>query len=373
MKRMILVLSLCCFFVKPVSAADYTKIEDYDLTEAQDILSENMQDSSFDMEKEIKDMVEGEQKFSLSFYLKKVISFSFKELKENRKMFGTVVMISIMSCFFTGFTFVLKNNQIGDTAFFITYLLLSTILITGFIFMSRIAKETLQILLSFMQALLPAYFISVSASSGSVSAVAFYEFTLILISVVDWLFLHLLLPSVNLYLLATLINNFSKEDVISKLADLIKRFILWTQKTVLALCLGMNVIQGMVLPSVDSGKRTAIVKAVGMLPGIGSKVNSVLPVVYGGARLIKNGIGAVALIALVLLCLFPIIKMLLFHVTYQFAAVAVEPVADKRVVKSIGGVCEAGRLLLRMVMIAMLLFFLTIAIICISTNVSIMG
>ena len=76
----------------------------------------------------------------------------------------------------------------------------------------------------------------------------------------------------------------------------------WVLKTILAVVIGFNTLQGIISPVIDSLKSTAFSRVAEMIPGIGNIAGSVTDVLLGSAVLIKNGIGAVALIVILLLC-----------------------------------------------------------------------
>jgi stage III sporulation protein AE len=51
-----------------------------------------------------------------------------------------------------------KNNQVSETGYYITYLLLFGLLVSSFIMASKVAADTINSILDFMKALLPTYF-----------------------------------------------------------------------------------------------------------------------------------------------------------------------------------------------------------------------
>ena len=55
-----------------------------------------------------------------------------------------------------------KNNQVSDTGYYVTYLLLFGLLISAFISTSLIATNVIGQILDFMKALVPSYFMSVA-------------------------------------------------------------------------------------------------------------------------------------------------------------------------------------------------------------------
>ena len=67
-------------------------------------------------------------------------------------------------------------------------------------------------------------------------------------------------------------------------------------------------------------------------------------------------------------CCMPVMKLVSLTVIFKVTAAAIEPVADKRIVKAVGNVSTAIGLLCIITLTAMSLFLLMTAIICICTN-----
>ena len=91
-------------------------------------------------------------------------------------------------------------------------------------------------------------------------------------------------------------------------------------------------------------------------------------VLLGSGALIKNAIGTAALIFLILLCLVPLLKLGIISFLYQGAAAVVQPAADKRIVACISAVGNGTRLLLKLVLYTVILFLVTVAIVCAASN-----
>ena len=60
---------------------------------------------------------------------------------------------------------------------------------------------------------MPAYFLTVAFSGGSVSAVALYEAMTAAVTLVQWLCCNLLLPVVRIYVLLVLAGHVAKEEI----------------------------------------------------------------------------------------------------------------------------------------------------------------
>lgn len=111
-----------------------------------------------------------------------------------------------------------------------------------------------------MKALSPAYFMTVAASSGALSAAVFYEGVLLLVWLIQWILLNVLLPAAEIYVLLRLVNHLSREEMLGKFAEFLKTVISWALKTLLGLVAGLQVVRGLVAPVMDSLKRSVIGK-----------------------------------------------------------------------------------------------------------------
>jgi stage III sporulation protein AE len=243
-----------------------------------------------------------------------------------------------------------------------------TFLSASFFASIRIAADVTKELLGFMQVLLPAYFLALAAAGGALTSASVCGFTIGAIGVVQSTLSELLIPLMRIFMLMVMAGNLWKEDMISKLTELLGNFILWTMKTMFGVIVGFHVIQGMILPQADALKNASALKVAQMIPGIGGGLGAVSQIVMGSGILIKNTAGAAAVVILLILAAIPILKLAILMVLYYMAAAVMQPVCDKRLVSCMMGAATGHGLLLKLVGYSLALFVLTIAVLCVSTN-----
>lgn len=343
-------------------------MNDIDLKDAQKAVDQILGQDKMDFGATVKKLISGETDFSFQLLGDLISDQIFYEWNYNKSTLVHILLIALAAAVFTNFSAAFSSQQISEVSFYMIYLLLLTILMKSFSVMADTASQTLEQLMNFMQALGPAYFLSVAFASGGTTATVFYQFILFFIYIVNFILQKLILPFVHIYVVLILVNNLSKEDFLSKLADLIKTIISWAMKTLLTVVIGFNVIQGLISPVLDSFRHSLIGKAGGAIPVVGGAVNAVTEVVIGSAVLIKNGIGVAALIVLAALCIIPVLKLVIFVLMYKLTAAAIQPISDKRMVESISGMGEGAALLLKIVAISAVLFMITIAVVAASTS-----
>lgn len=290
------------------------------------------------------------------------------ELTTNGELITQIVALALIGALFSGFAGIFGSGHVSETGFYVVYLLTMTFLSVSFFASIRIAADVTKELLGFMQVLLPAYFLALAAAGGALTSASVCGFTIGAIGVVQSTLSELLIPLMRIFMLMVMAGNLWKEDMISKLTELLGNFILWTMKTMFGVIVGFHVIQGMILPQADALKNASALKVAQMIPGIGGGLGAVSQIVMGSGILIKNTAGAAAVVILLILAVIPILKLAILMVLYYMAAAVMQPVCDKRLVSCMMGAATGHGLLLKLVGYSLALFVLTIAVLCVSTN-----
>jgi stage III sporulation protein AE len=366
----ILAMMLLLPLMKPKEAEASSNLpEDIDYSEIQEVIDDVMVDGNeFDFNEYTERLMNGEEPFSISAIGSQLVKSVKGEIKANMGTFGSLITIALIAALFTNLSMAFKNNQVSETGYYITYLLLFGLLISSFIIASKIASDTISAILEFMKALVPTYFLTVGFTSGVTTSLVYYEAALMLITIVDFLIIRVVIPMINFYLVIMLANNLSKEDTLSKLAGLFATAINWMLKSLLAAVVGFNVIQGLIVPVADQVKRSALLKASEAIPGIGDALGGVTETVLGAGVLLKNAVGVAGLIVIISICAVPFLKLLMVAVVYKAGSAALQPISDKRFIECISASAKSAGMLLQTVFVGAVLFILSITIVAVTTG-----
>ena len=294
----------------------------------------------------------------------------FSQAKEGQALLVQVAVLGLTGAVFSHAASAFKGSQIPETAFYMIYLLIFTCLAGSFLSSIQITAQVLDQILEFVRLLMPAYFISVAFAGGSTSAAAFYEIALVAAWAVQWLCRQVFLSIVRVYGLLVLGDHMMEEPFFSKMTELMEKIVSWGLRSILGLTLGLQILQSLVLPYADSAGRSAIMKFAEMIPGLGQATGAAARLVFGSSVLIKNSLGAAAVLILAVITLVPVVKLAVLMVMYQGAAALLQPVCDKRIISCIQGMAAGHGLLLRITLYSLFLFILVIAITCAGTNVT---
>lgn len=368
MIKKIIVVFCVIFLMFPVEVKgeDVLSLEDFDFSEGLEALRNGgYNDINY---KEITQLIsEGNIYEVVKILMGEVYDRTIGNVLLVEKTLINLMLIVLMSAFFTNFANVFSRDNVSDTAFYICYLVAITLMITLFESFCAITSDFVTVLLEFVGGIIPAYFLSV-AVMGQASATGFYQLVLIIITVTEFVFLKVVIPLIKIYIAISLVNNVSQEDFLSRSAKVIGNFIKFINRSLIRIVTGINIIQGLILPAVDNAKNTTIRKFVGSLPVVGDGSEAVTGIVLGSVNLIKNTIGTFSIVLIIVLCLIPFIKIQIYSASLQVVTAIMQPVADKRIINSFECMCNGTRMLGKVISSAALLFIISIAIICMVTS-----
>ena len=361
----ILFLSLCRFgAVHTAYAAEEEEslqitqeelLDEFDFSDLDDSLKKMFPREKMTFRDVVETLVSGDLKKAGEQFTGFLFDQFFYELQTHRKLLVYLILIAVIAAVFANFSGAFGERQASEIAFYILYMLLIALCLNGF----RLAVS---------EVLCPTYFLAVTAASGSVTSMFFFEVVLFLIFLAEAVILNFLVPLVNVYMMIQVMGNLTGEEFLSQFAELLEKLTGWTLKTMLACVIGINVVQGILSPALDSLKRSFVTKTVEAIPGLGNMAGSVMDVVLGTAVLIKNGIGMAGAVIAAGICIIPIVKLLLLAFLYKTVAAVTQPISDKRITACIGGVSEGYEMLVKVMATTGILFLLTIAVVAASAT-----
>lgn len=278
-----------------------------------------------------------------------------------KKNWTHILLLVLAASLLTGFTDVFQNRQISEISFYMIFVFFFVTLLKIFQEFSSQLETTLSVSTQFMKALLPSYHIVLTASGGISSAAVACQMILLLVFIEEHILEKILLPGIHIYLLMALVNQLTGEQMLSRFTELLQDVIQWALKTIVGVVLGIQLLQKMVAPSVDSFRQTLLGKTAGAIPGLGNLFSGVTEVVIGSAVLLRNCLGAAVIIVLVLAAVPPVVRLGVNVGFYYLVSAVFQPVADKRIIGCLHVMGESMGMLLKLLVSLEILFLLTIA------------
>lgn len=342
--------------------------QDYGLDKLEEGMHTLFPEKSFSLSQLLSQMMSGDIIGAIMQLFQGSASHITAQLGGMKNIFIWLLVLGVVSALMTHFMEVFNKQQIADLSFYFIYLLMSVILLKCFSQAAQTAVAAIENIILFIKLLLPTYLLAVGIATGSTTVGASYQLMLLLIYGVESILLGVVVPLVHSYVMLSVVNGIWIEEKLTLLIELMEKCIGWVLKAALGVVTGISLFQAVVTPVIDSVKHSTLRKAISAIPGIGNAAEGIMELVLGSAVVIKNSIGIILLILLLVLCAAPLIQIFITAVLLKAAAAFMGIVSDKRITACANHTGEAGMLLFRTVGVAMLLFLISIALVAAATS-----
>lgn len=334
----------------------------------QKVMDSTLKGQSFDFSEYIGNIINGQSPFSFEEAGKYILEGIRDNIVQEKNIYIYLVIIALMGALIANFSKLLQGKKVAETAFYMVYMLFFSILAVSFTQLCNVASETLENVFDFIKIFSTAYFTCIAFTNGSMAGSVFYEFTLVMMSVTSYVVIKFALPAVQFYFFLRIASQISEEDVFSGLAKLIKDIVSTGLKTMFGIIMGVNVVQGLIVPVAAEAKNSIIVKMGSSIPGIGNTIGSVASTVLCAGKLVKNAVGIAGIIVVIIICVIPLVKLVAGKFVYQIISAFIQPVSDKRIVNCLDAVTDAVKMQIYAVGTGCMMFVISIALISAMTT-----
>lgn len=308
-------------------------------------------------------ILEGDIMGALEYLMQGSILGMTSQFSGMKNILVWLLVLGVVSAVLTHFVEIFDKHQIADLSFYYIYLLFSTVLLKCFSQAAQTAVGAIENIILFVRILVPTYMLAVGMATGTTTANAYSQLLVLLVYGVEKVLLGCVIPLIYCFIMLSVVNSIWSEEKLTLLIELVEKGIGWILKAAVGVVTGISVFQAVITPMVDSVKKTALQKTLSVIPGVGNAADGVVELVTGSAIVIKNSIGVVLLVLLLVLCAAPLLQILFTALLFKGAAAFMGVISDKRITACANRTGDAGMLLLRTTGTAMMLFLITIAIV----------
>ena len=217
---------------------------------------------------------------------------------------------------------------------------------------------------SCMMALLPVQMLLMTLLGNIRTAGLLQPSLLFMVQAAAVFFRTVLLPLVTMEFLLKLINSFSDTYRMTGLAAFLRKVILTSISFFIMLFLAVLSLQGIGGKVMDHlALRTARYIAGSAVPVVGGMISGLMDTFLSGGLAIKNAVGVVGLLAILLLTVLPAVKILVLYFLYSFAAALLQPLGDTRMISLMEQAAGSFMLAFAVVALTGILFFFMILIV----------
>ena len=216
---------------------------------------------------------------------------------------------------------------------------------------------------------MPILLAMMSATGAAVGTKVYQPSVALLSSGITEIIANIILPMFIFTVVFSVISNLSKNIRLDKLSDFFKKTSVWIVGISFTVFTGFLTVQGLTSSTIDGVSiRAAKFATKNYIPILGGYLADGFDLILASSVLIKNSLGVVVLILLVITIMAPVLKIVVFNLALSFVTAIVEPIAGDRIVGFLSGVGKNLTILLVSILAVAFMLFILIMLIIFSAN-----
>ena len=227
----------------------------------------------------------------------------------------------------------LENKGVSQITYYVQYILIVTLIMTNFVQILDIVKDSIQSLVGFMNSLIPIMITLMITTGSIVSANLIQPIILFLITFIGNFLVGVIIPLVLISTALGIISKISDRIQIDKISKFFKTSVVWIFGVILTIFVGVVSIEGTLSSSVDGiTAKTAKAAVSSFIPVVGKILGDAVDTVIGCSSILKNATGIIGIIVLIGIAIVPIIKLTILMTIYYLGAAICQPIADGKII-----------------------------------------
>lgn len=325
---------------------------------------------------ELKDMIKI-MRSGKGYDFRKIINgsarFILREISVNYILLSQLIALSIICAVLRNINSAFENDNVGKVTYSVIYLILAIIAIQSFSAAIRVGKETIEEMVSFIQALLPTILALLASTGGITSVAVLNPLIFIGVSAASTWIRDILLPVIFFTAVLGLINSFSDRFHVSLLASFLKQICIFLLGLFLSVFLGILVVNGAASATIDGvAVRTAKFASKNFIPIVGGIFSDTVDTIVGCSLILKNAIGFVGMLIVFLITIFPVLKILSLVIIYKLSGAIIQPLGEESMVRCLNDMANSLMLIFISVASVAMMFFVAITVILAAGNIAVM-
>ncbi len=340
------------------------------LDEYADIYGEFFEDNlpsesipDFDATEILKELNKGEFSFSPSMAFKYLVKILFDEVVNGAKLLAIVLALSVLCSYLSGLKEGFGQTAITDSAFYACYIIIAGIAAASFYDTAVCASDAVKSIAFFMRVIVPVIIMALMTGGAFVSAATLEPVLLSMVEAAVWIIEAVFIPAVMLSAALSIAGGMSDKFKTDKLLKLFGSTIKWGLSLMLTIFVSFTGLKSIASSGVD-GLTLKLSKFAtsNLIPMVGGILSESVETVMSCSVVIKNSVGVMGVICVVLIALHPLVKIGAVLILFRITAAIVEIVTETKIVLCISRLADSVSMIFSILAAVTIMFVLVLTI-----------
>ncbi|MCU9613839.1 stage III sporulation protein AE [Caldibacillus lycopersici] len=319
------------------------------------------------------DYIKSADDFSLKEWGLAALRYVFHELIANGQLLGSLIMLTIFSMFLQSIQNAFEKSTVSKIAYSIVFMVLMIIALNSFHIAIEYASGAIDNMIHFTIAFIPLLLALIATSGGIISGGFFHPVILFLTDISGIFVKNIVLPLLFLSTLLSIVSTLTEHYKATQLAQLLRNWSIGLLGVFMTVFLSVVSIQGATTAVADGvAIKTAKFVTGNFIPVVGRMLTDAADTVISASVLMKNTIGIAGVGILLLLIMFPALKILMIAFIFKFAAALLQPLGGGPIITCLDIISKSVIYLFAALGIVAIMFFLCLTVIVMAGNLTMM-
>ncbi len=329
----------------------------------EEVLRENNLVKGINFREALTRLIKGEKAFDSKEITKALGTVLLNEVKINFGFLSKILVITLISAILTNLQGTFENSTVSSLANYVTYMVIAILIIGSFNQLMDVVKDNINLMVSFMEILLPILLTFLIIAGGPSTKLLFHPMIIGVVNIIGVLVKSLIFPLIYFSFIVSILSNLSQRIELKKLTELGRQVITFVITAVFTIFVGIISIYGLSTKIDGISIRTAKFAVDQFVPIVGGFLSDAVETVIGSSAILKNGIGIIGLFILILIIIFPIIKITVLLLVYKLIGAVIEPIVSSNISNFFSDMSKTLLMILISMVAVGIMFFITITII----------
>ena len=323
------------------------------------------------------DILKGFNKGELAITPKQLYDYLLRlllaEVYSAAKLMAIILAMSVLSSYLSGLKSGFGENSVSTAAFYICYIVTAGIAATVFYETASCASNTVENVAVFMKIIVPTVIALLLTSGAAISATVLEPTMISIVEIVVPIVQFVFIPAVMISTALNIVNGMSDKFKTDRMVKLLNSAVKWGLSVILTVFVSLAGLKSIASAGAD-GLTIKLSKfaASNLVPMIGGILSESVETVMNCSVVIKNSVGVLGIICLVLIALRPVLKLGAILILFRLTAAIAEPVSEPKIIICISRLADSVAVLFSIVVAVTVMFIIVVTILINAGNSAVM-
>lgn len=311
----------------------------------------------------LKQLNSGDISLAPSEVLSYILRLLLGEVYDGAKLMALVLAMSVLSSYLSGLKSGFGGAAVADCAFYACFTVISGIASAAFYEAALCASQAIENVAVFMRFIVPVLVTTLLTSGAAISAQTLEPTLLAIVEVAVWVIETVFIPGVMISTALNIVNGMSDKFKTDRMVKLLNSAVKWGLSVMLTVFVSLAGLKSIASAGADGlAVKLSKFAASNLIPMIGGILAESVETVLNCSVVIKNSVGILGIICLILIALRPVLKLGALLIIFRITAAVAEPVSEPKLITCISRLGDSISVLFSMIAAVTVMFVIVMTI-----------